>query len=272
MAGYRGTEEKRGQVNRSDSAAGFSLRSPMRVTVVIIALLGLVVTAAASVAAWRIDRGNEHRLLQGQTRQAASVVASAIIGIQGPLQTALDVASATHGDPQQFDHFIAAYTGPTGLFVSASLWQTSGASPTLIASAGVQPALAPASAAAHAFITRAGHSSSFVVSNISTSGPQRIGYALANPKSSTYAVYAERTIPTNRRVPVESNSAFSDLKFATYLGSLSDPADLETTDVAPNRLPLTGDTYRETIPFGDTTLTLVTSPCFPGSSSPWAWC
>ena len=32
-------------------------------------------------------------------------------------------------------------------------------------------------------------------------------------------VYAERAIPANRQVPVESNSAFSDLNFATYLGS-----------------------------------------------------
>jgi serine phosphatase RsbU (regulator of sigma subunit) len=125
--------------------------------------------------------------------------------------------------------------------------------------AGAPPGLLPTLPAAQAFITRAAHSSTFVVTNISTAALPRVAYALANPKNSTYAVYAERAIPANRRVAVESDSAFSDLNFATYLGPLS-PANLETTDVAPNRLPLTGDTYRETIPFGDTTLTLVTSP------------
>jgi serine phosphatase RsbU (regulator of sigma subunit) len=59
---------------------------------------------------------------------------------------------------------------------------------------------------------------------------------------------------------VESDSAFSDLRFATYLGSPANLADMETTDVAPSRLPLSGTIDRETIPFGDTTLTLVTAP------------
>ncbi len=59
---------------------------------------------------------------------------------------------------------------------------------------------------------------------------------------------------------MESNSAFSDLDYATYLGSTTRPSDLETTDLPPNGLPLSGDTARDAIPFGDTTLTLVAAP------------
>jgi serine phosphatase RsbU (regulator of sigma subunit) len=89
---------------------------------------------------------------------------------------------------------------------------------------------------------------------------QRVGYALANPAKSPYIVYAERAIPANRQVPVESNSAFADLYYATYLGSTTNSSALETTDIAVNRLPLSGYTVRETIPFGDSSLTLVTAP------------
>jgi serine phosphatase RsbU (regulator of sigma subunit) len=70
-------------------------------------------------------------------------------------------------------------------------------------------------------------------------------------------VYAERAIPANRRVPVESNSAFSDLDFATYLGTAQVPSALATTDVPADQLPLRGDTDSETIPFGNSTVLLV---------------
>ena len=250
----------RGHLNRSVHGVGLSSRNAIRITVVVITLLGLIITAGASVTAWRVDRGNEHRLLRLQTRQAASLVGTAVTAIQSPLQIALEVASATNGNPQKFASLMSAYTGPTALFVSASLWQTSGSTPVLVASTGVPPGLAPTSTAARAFITRSTQSATFVVTNIGAAGTQRVGYALASPKTTTYAVYAERAIPANRRVAVESTSAFADLKFATYLGSTTNAADLETTDVAPSRLPLRGDTYRETIPFGDTTLTLVTAP------------
>jgi serine phosphatase RsbU (regulator of sigma subunit)/type II secretory pathway pseudopilin PulG len=228
--------------------------------VTVIAIIGLLVTLSVSWAVWHIDRSNEHRLLETQTRQAASVLSSAIIGIQAPLQTALDVASATHGDPQQFERFIAADTGPTRLFVSDSLWRTDGAAPSLITSDGVPAGLAGGSAAAVAFIRRAMQSTTFVVTTVTVGGLQRIGYALVSPQDPGFAVYAEREIPANRMVPVERNSAFADLYYATYLGSTTSLAALETADIPSSQLPLSGDTVRMTIPFGDTTLTLVTSP------------
>ncbi len=60
---------------------------------------------------------------------------------------------------------------------------------------------------------------------------QRIGYAVATRHGPGFAVYAERAIPANRRVPVESDSAFADIDFATYLGTQVRGADLATTDV-----------------------------------------
>jgi serine phosphatase RsbU (regulator of sigma subunit) len=103
-------------------------------------------------------------------------------------------------------------------------------------------------------------STTFVVTDIQKGGVQRIGYAIADPKNPTFAIYAERAIPANRRVPVESDSAFADLNYATYLGSTSRPSDLATTDIPLSQLPLSGDTSSQVIPFGNTTLTLVAGP------------
>ena len=77
---------------------------------------------------------------------------------------------------------------------------------------------------------------------------QRIGYALAGHSGQTFAVYAERAIPADREVPVESGSAFADLNYATYLGNQIRPSDLATTDVLPNALPLGGYTFRDSLP------------------------
>jgi hypothetical protein len=134
-----------------------------RVSLTII-VVGLIVTAVISWTAWRIDRNSEHRLLVVQTRQAANVVSSAILAIEGPLQNGLDVAAATNGDGQQFSRYMATYVAAGGMFTAASLWRTG--NPTPIATAGGAASLAPASAAAQAFVARAAQRVSFVVTSV----------------------------------------------------------------------------------------------------------
>jgi hypothetical protein len=226
----------------------------------LVGLIGLLITLAAAGTSWNLNRNNEHRLLEVQTRQAGQVIASSVLSIVNPLTTALQVESATRGDPQQFARFMASYTGPGRQFVAASLWRQDGLGVRQLASIGPTPKLDPGSAAAHLFIDKALHSKTVVVMAIPTDQLQRIGYALGSPADPNVAVYAERAIPANRRVPVESSSAFSDLDFATYLGATTARSQLATTDIAPNQLPFAGDTARIAIPFGDTVLTLVTSP------------
>jgi serine phosphatase RsbU (regulator of sigma subunit) len=231
---------------------------PIRMSV-IVGSIGLVITLLLTVTAWTLNRHNERRLLEVQTRQAGAVLASTILSISNPLATALQIEEATGGDVAQFGRFISTYVGAGRLFVSASLWESDGSSVEPVVSVGVEPALATSSSQAHAFVTRALHSTTFVVTSIRASGLQRIGYADADPEAPAFAVYAERAIPANRQVSVESDSAFSDLDYATYLGPTTGASDLATTDVPVGRLPLSGETSRESIPFGDTTLTLVAS-------------
>lgn len=222
-----------------------------------VALIGLLVTGSLAWTARSLNRSNEHRLLQVQTAQAGALIASSILGIEAPLATALQIETVTAGDTGQFARFMAAYTGSDKLFVSASVWQVAGTGAHLITSVG-QPATLE-TAAVQALVTKALHSSTFVVTGIPENSPQMIGFALANSASPKYVIVAERAIPANRKVAVEGNSAFSDLKYATYLGATTNTLQLTTTDVSPSQLPLKGAAH-VVVPFGDTSITLVASP------------
>jgi hypothetical protein len=241
---------------------------------VAVGLVGLVITATATWTAWTINHRNEQRLLQLQTRQAAAVISSSILGLRGPLSTALQIETATGGDVRQFTRFMSSYTGPGRPFVSASIWKTTGPRPGPIASIGVRPKLDPSSRAAQAFVRLAMHSPTFVVTALQAGRSERIGYAVANLQSPTFVVYAERAIPPDRTVPVEKDSAFADLNYATYFGSTTDASHLATTDLPPSQLPLPDTAARVTIPFGDSTLTLVATPSVAlggslGPALPW---
>jgi hypothetical protein len=229
----------------------------------VVILIGILITAAATWTAWLLNQRTEHRLLRVQTRQAAAVIASTIPGISEPLTTALHIEAATAGNRAQFARFMTTYTKSgksPQLFASASLWQHDHSSWRPVVVVGTPPVLSQQSAATGVLIRRAQHTTSFAVATVAMNGQKRIGYAVTSSASPTLAVLAERIIPTNRQVPVERNSAFSELNYATYLGSMDAPNDPATTDVPISDLPLTGDTARASIPFGDTKLILVTSP------------
>ena len=239
-----------------------------------VGLVGLIATGSVAWTVRSVNSSNERRLLEVQTAQAGAVLSASILALQGPLATALQIETATGGDVAQFTRFMAGYVGPDKLFASASVWQINGSSTRVVTTLGQASVLAPTSAAAQAFVRKAAHSSTFVVTSIPAKSPQSVGYALASSTNPTFAIYAERAIPADRRVPVESDAAFSDLKFATYIGDTTNSADLATTDVSPDQLPLTGRTARIAVPFGDTKLTLVTAPLGHlggslGANLPW---
>ncbi len=234
--------------------------SPARATVVV-ALIGVLVTVSVAWTAWVLNRHNEHRLLEVQTRQASALLSSTILSIRDPMETALEVELATAGSTEEFQRFADSYVGPGRLFVSAILWENQGSSWRVASIVGTTPSLAPNSDQAHSVISKALSSPTFAVTSVQAHGSQRIGYAVANSKKPTVVIYAERAIPANREAPVESNSAFSDLNFATYLGSTTQQSALTTTNVPLDELPLSG--ARVSIPFGDSTITLVTAPRGP---------
>lgn len=243
---------------------------------VAVALAGLLVTLAASGIAAVLDRRNEQSLLQVQTRQAGAVIAGSVLQLSQPLAAAAEIAEATKGDSTAFEKSLGAVTGPGRLFVSAVLVEGQQGSRAVVASVGVPPDLDPVSAPGAAFLDTAAGATTFVVRGVGERGVQRVAYAFASAGDPRYVVYAERAIPANRRVPVEGDSAFADLHFATYLGTDLTPENLATTDVDPASLPLGGGVASTTIPFGDTVITLVAQAARPlggplGRQLPWVF-
>ena len=239
-----------------------------------VAVAGALITVAAGAAAWTLDRRNEASLLRVQTRQAAAVLTAQVAAIREPLAASLQIELATGGDTGQFVRALEAVTGPRQLFVSAGLLDTTAGPPRAAAWVGAAPELDPGSDAGRAFVAKALHSKTFVVTSPGQGRVDRVAYAIADPKDPRFVVYAERAIPANRLVAVESNPAFTDLDFATYLGPVISMPALATTDLPLSRLPLSGDTARADIAFGDTSITLVAQARRPlggtlGSRLPW---
>ena len=233
---------------------------PVRVAIVV-ALVGAVITFAVSWSAWLTDRQNERNLLRVQTAQAASVITSTILGIKDPLAAALQIEQATGGDVAQFARSLGPLTGPGRTFAASALYDVTESAPRVVTSSGSAPELAPGSTLD--LVRRAVRAETFVVNGVGVDQITRVAYAIADRADPRFVVYAERAIPPNRVATIETDPAFENLAFATYLGPGVGPERLATTNVPPDRLPLGGDTAQETIPFGDTTLTLVASARVP---------
>lgn len=236
------------------------LNRPAR-AVVITCLIGLVLTAVSSWAAYRADKATEERLLATQSRQAAAVLSTAIFIVQQPLTTALQVQAAAgpDGDPSVFRRTFAVNVGKGGTFESASLWHRDGRGFDRLAAVGAAPGIDPRAQQMRDFLRRAVDSKTSVVERVVAGKQTRIAYALAD-MSTGFIVYVERAIPADRRSSVDGNSAFSEIHYAIYLGERTRLEDMTTTDVDPADLPLEEPSHEEEVPFGDTVLTLVTQP------------
>jgi len=257
--------------DQEEMSGSVSIRSK-RVLALVVAL-GLIITLTVFWAAWTLNRNSEHHLLEVQTRQAGDVLASTILSLENPLVTAARVAAATGGNEQQFDRSMASAVGPDRQFVFASLWIT-GPEPRSATSIGTPTAPGATAAVAPLAVKRALQTGSIVVTGITHGQLVGISYVVPDSKNGRYVVFAERAIPVDRRVPVESNLAFSDINYATYLGRVVSSADLATTDLPSDHLPITGNRVQESIPFGSTVLTLVISPAGQlggalGEELPW---
>jgi len=235
-------------------------RHPGRVAVTI-AVVGVLLTAVASWGAARTDRSTEQRLLDGQTKQAAAVLSTAILVVQQPLEAVIAVARAAgpSGDRAAFEQYMAAYAGPDKAFGSASLWHRRGDHFERLTVVGDQPAMGPDALVTQAQLRGAFDSKTTTVRLVTAGARILIVYVRADPATG-WVVYAERAVPANRRARVDNNSAFNEIHYALYLGRDTRPANLTTTDVNAATLPFHGVTARTMVPFGDTGLTLITTP------------
>lgn len=246
----------------SDDAAGALDRgSPVRHNsplLILICLSGLLITGLVAWGALRTERNTEQRLLETQSQQAATILSAAVEDTFEPMVTGLEAQAGllVHRRREVFLTRFERHVGPSRAYVSASLWQGSRDNPQRIAALGASPAMG--TQAARSFLTRALGTETSVVKPVAGKH-QRIAYAAAD-RETGLVIYAEQAFAPGRWAPVDEDSKFKDLDFAIYLGRRTDDASLMTHDVARDSLPLTGTTYTTSVPFGDTTLTLVTRP------------
>ncbi len=222
-------------------------------------VVGISVVGLLSWTSWSVYDRNESRLLELKAKEGSSVLGAALPVIQTPLTSASALAEATNGDPRQFQALMELYVGPGRPFVSASLWLLAAPGAGPVANVGAQPLLGAQRAGATEFLTHPTPGPILRVTQILGTENLRLGYTFnSGQPNRRFTAYGESPLPPNRRLPVAINAAFSDLRFALYLGRSERPAQLIETDEA--MLPLEGRRKVSVVPFGDTAFLLVVTP------------
>jgi serine phosphatase RsbU (regulator of sigma subunit) len=242
---------------------------------VTVLIVGLLVTGALVLVSHSLYTKNEQRLLDLRVREVSSVLAEALPSVQTPLASAAALADATRGNRAKFVRFAAPYVGeaPAHPFVSVSLWRLASPERGPIAVVGVAPSLRPSAPTTRAFFARAAHNTRLSVIGLRHPTLNGLGYAFTTPISTSgLAAYGETVVPSNRRSRLQSNSAFSDLDYALYLGGAERARNLLVASL--DHRPIRGRQARLKVPFGDRALTLVVAPRQPLAGSlpqrlPW---
>jgi serine phosphatase RsbU (regulator of sigma subunit) len=224
-------------------------------------IVGLLVTAGLVVLTRTLYDHNEQRLLDLRLREVAAVLQAAQPSIQTPLASASALADATGGNARKFRRFVTPYVGPRPAhpFVTMSLWDSNAPERGPIAVVGERPTLQVSSQSGRAFLARARRTPRLAVIGLTPTDLMRLGYAYTTPAfGSHFIAYGESRLPADRRSSLRSNTAFSDLDYALYLGRGEQMSNLLVTSLS--HLPVRGRRGTTTVPFGDTVLTLVVSP------------
>jgi serine phosphatase RsbU (regulator of sigma subunit) len=229
-------------------------------TATLAVLIGAAVTVVLALTVLALYESNENRLLRLRGRELSSVLSTAVPAVQTPLAAAAALADDNAGNPQRFRAFIAPYVGPGRQFASVSLWPLGVGKPAPSVVAGTRPALASQPEVARRFFAEAKRGTQLKVTAITGPASQPgLGYAYATPGAiGGFAAYAESALPKDRRSPIASSSAFSDLNYVLYLGSTRSTKHLLLTSLS--HFPVTGRQSSDVVPFGDSEFTLVVTP------------
>ncbi|MGH2856222.1 MAG: PP2C family protein-serine/threonine phosphatase [Solirubrobacteraceae bacterium] len=223
-------------------------------------IVGLAATAALALLSEGQYTRNQQRLLTLRMHDAAALLTAALPSLETPLASTAALADATNGNVSRFTRFAAPLVhGPTAQFASVSLWLLAAPRQGPVAVAGTRPKLAalPAKAAA-ALFTRATRTRTLTVVGLLSEPSPRLGYAFVTRGAAAgFAAYAEAPLPADHRSPLQGSSAFAGLNYALYLGRSQKRSDLLLTNLGHPPAPDSSDA--QTVPFGDSELTLVMS-------------
>ena len=224
----------------------------------LVLVVGFAATGTLAIVSHSQYVHNEKRLLTLRVKDAALLLTSSMGATTTPLSSTAELADATGGDVSKFRRFVATYVGrgPTHQFVSMSLWRAADLAAGPVAVAGIAPELASDRARADAFLTHADHSRVLSVIGMISGSDPRLGYAISTPGvAGGYVAYAEARLPASRHSRLQSNSAFTGLDYAIYLGRGQQPSQLLVSN--RRRFATVEPTDAQTVPFGDQQLTIV---------------
>ena len=229
-------------------------RTAPRPLSIVVTLVLLAITLALSFLTWKVNENSEQNLLRRQLAQVGSLLGNQSAVLQVQLADMGLVAVATDADPGAFARFADKQLSDTGQ--SLSLWRIADGGAEQVALKGVEPLLPERGAEAIADLEPTGE---LVILEILPGEPDRLAYALMPAEDNTdLVVYAESPLPPDRKLTVPEGSPLYGLDLALYLGEDVGPESLLQA-TAP--VPIRGDTETETVPFGNTTVTIVgTSP------------
>jgi len=218
--------------------------------------VAIAVMALAVLLAWLASQVNARAnrdLLDRQVEQAATVLSNAVEVRQVQLADAAQVATATGADPVRFGRFAAAQLTGTNTFSSVSLLRVQGGSVQVLTTEGDEPLMPPGDLGS-SFFTDLVPAGELVSAGILPGEPSRLGYAFMPAGDTGLVVYAEQALAPDRRTDVPATAAFGGLDLAVYLGprAATDQLLLATADV-----PIEGDTETASLPFGNTSITVV---------------
>jgi serine phosphatase RsbU (regulator of sigma subunit) len=237
-------------------------------------VVGLLVTLALVLVSHSQYASNEKRLINLRARDAAAILAESLPSTTSTMAAAVEQANFTNGSVQRFRRLVGPEVGTkSGQFLSLSLWKLDALNQGPVAVVGRQPKLITAHGNAAALLAAAGRKPVLNVIGLLKPPDLRLGYAYANPtESGGYVVYGERPLPANRRSRLQDTSQFAGLDYAIFLGNKQTPQSLLVTD--RTHLPLPSPSYAQTVPYGNTSLTLAMSSRVPLAGSlpknlPW---
>ena len=237
-------------------------------------VVGLLVTLALVLVSHSQYVSNEKRLINLRARDAAALLAESLPTTTSTLAAAVEQANFTHGSVARFKRLVGPEVGTkSGQFLSLSLWKLGALNQGPVAVVGTRPKLVTTHGNAAALLAAAGRKPVLNVVGLLQPPDLRLGYAYANStESGGYVVYGERPLPANRRSRLQGTSQFAGLDYAIFLGGKQTPQSLLVTDLA--HLPLPSPSYAQTVPYGNTSLTLAMSSRVPLAGSlpknlPW---
>lgn len=227
----------------------------------VVAVVGVLVTAALALVSAELASSNEQHLLKLRSREVGSALTSVLPDLQTPLGAAVALANITGADPAKFSQFASSYVGSGREFTSMSVWRIGHLGQGPLDVVGAQPELPSTRGGAGLILRsaagRTGTRAVLTVHGLLHATQPRIAYAYAGSKPGPYVVEAEQALPESRYASLPPNSAYSNVDVAVYVATR--PLRSRLLLSTNRRLPLPGAHATTVIPFGSDKLTVVVS-------------